>query len=111
MRKTKINRFAKTVLLMMVLAVLSAGAEENLGFYISNHDQSPEHRVIHPIVGKTNFVYDAKGALEKIRGEAIAFYVRDSENVTIRNLRLDWERPCMTESMSSVIEAFSPATG
>lgn len=73
-------------------------AEENLGFYISNHDQSPVHRVIHPIVGKTNFVYDAKGTLEKIRGEAIAFYVRDSENVTIRNLRLDWERPCMTEA-------------
>ena len=71
----------------MVLTVLSAGAEENLGFYISNHDQSPSHRVIHPIVGQTNFVYDAKGALEKIRGEAIAFYVRDSENVSIRNLR------------------------
>ena len=46
-----------------MLAVLAAGAEENHGFYISNHDQSPTHRVIHPIVGQTNFVYDAKGAL------------------------------------------------
>ena len=80
------------------IGAFSAQAEESLCFYISNHDQSPSHRVIHPIVGQTNFVYDAKGALEKIRGEAIAFYVRDSENVTIRNLRLDWERPCMTEA-------------
>ena len=72
--------------------------EEYLSFYISNHDQSPAHRVIHPIVGKTNFVYDAKGALERVRGEAIAFLVKDSKNVTIRNLRLDWERPSMTEA-------------
>ena len=44
--------------------------EEVHSFYISNHDQSPLHRVIHPIVGKTNFVYDAKGALEnRIVGE------------------------------------------
>ena len=67
-------------------------------FYISNHDQSPSHRVTHPIVGKTNFVYDAKGALELVKGEAIAFLVRDCENVTIRNLRLDYARPMMTEA-------------
>ena len=75
---------------------IDAGSEHH--FYISNHDQSPSHRVIHPLIGLTNFVYDAKGAMEKIRGEAIAFYVKDCENVTIKNLRLDWERPCMTEA-------------
>ena len=89
---------ARFALIALVAVAFSAKAEETLSFYISNHDQSPEHRVVHPIVGRTNFVYDAEGALEKIRGEAIAFYVRDSENVTIRNLRLDWERPCMTEA-------------
>ena len=70
----------------------------DLSFYISNHDQSPSHHVIHPIVGKTNFVYDAHGALEKVKGEAIAILVKDSENVTIRNLRLDGARPCLTEA-------------
>jgi hypothetical protein len=73
-------------------------AEEVHSFYISNHDQSPSHRVIHPIVGKTNFVYDAKGALELVKGEGIAFLVRDCENVTIRNLRLDYARPMLTET-------------
>ena len=99
------NMKNKTVFLsrrLFVSAVFSAGAvfagEEVHSFYISNHDQSPSHRVIHPIVGKTNFVYDAKGALELIKGEAIAFLVRDCENVTIRNLRLDYARPMMTEA-------------
>ena len=73
-------------------------AEGRYSFYISNHHQSPSHRVIHPIVGKTNFVYDAKGRLEEVRGEGIAFLVRDCENVTIRNLRLDYARPMLTET-------------
>ena len=89
---------AKLFLSVVALAALSSQAGENLSFYISNHDQSPAHSVIHPIVGKTNFVYDAKGALESVRGEAIALLVKDSKNVTIRNLRLDWERPSMTEA-------------
>ena len=87
---------------LVFVAALYAGLllaeEETHSFYISNHDQSPTHRVIHPIVGKTNFVYDAKGALELVKGEAIAFLVRDCENVTIRNLRLDYARPMMTET-------------
>ena len=89
-----------------MLAALSLTAETLCGavahdaqmrLYLSNHDQRPELRVAHAIVGMTNFVYDAEGALEKIRGEAIAFCVRDCENVTIRNVRIDWERPCFTE--------------
>jgi len=83
---------------VLVAAATVHASEGEYVFYISNHDQSPVHRVVHPIVGQTNFVYDAKGALEKIRGEAIAFLVRDCENVTIRNARIDWERPCMTEA-------------
>jgi len=73
-------------------------APAELPLFISNHDQRPSHRVVHPIVGLTNFVYDAKGALETIRGEAIAFCVKDCANVTIRNVRIDWERPCLTEA-------------
>lgn len=72
--------------------------EKELSFYISNHDQSPVHRVIHPIVGKTNFVFDAKGVMENIRGEAIALLVKDSQNITVRNVIFDWERPTMTEA-------------
>lgn len=74
------------------------GGETIEKFYLSNHDQSPCHRVIHSIVGQTNVIYDAQGALEEIRGEAIAFLIRDSENVILRNVRIDWFRPCMTEA-------------
>ena len=82
----------------LVLAGVSLAKEELHYFYISNHDQSPSHRVIHPIVGKTNFVYDAKGRYEEVCGEGIAFFIRDCENVTIRNLRLDYARPMLTET-------------
>ena len=63
--------------------ILDAG--ENLSFYIYNHDQSPVHRVIHPIVGKTNFVYDAKGALEKVPGvrEATASHQAGTARVVL----------------------------
>ena len=87
----------------LVLAGVSLAKEELHYFYISNHDQSPSHRVIHPIVGKTNFVYDAKGLLEEVRGEGIAFLIRDCENVTIRNLRLDYARPMLTEAKVGVL--------
>jgi len=69
-----------------------------LTLFLSNHDQRASRHVIHPIVGRTNFVYDAKGSLEKIRGEAIAFCVKDCEDITIRNVRIDSERPCLTEA-------------
>lgn len=85
-------------LAVMAMRFGSAAADTNLSFAISNHDQSPSHRVVHAIVGQTNYVYDAHGSLETIHGEAIAFLIKDSANVTIRNLRLDWERPCMTEA-------------
>ena len=86
-----------------VTAVLTAGASDGsapaeMSLWVSNHDQRPSRRVIHPIVGQTNFVYDAQGVLERIRGESIAFCVKDCENVTIRNARIDWERPSLTEA-------------
>ncbi|MBE6397952.1 MAG: hypothetical protein E7046_13195, partial [Lentisphaerae bacterium] len=83
---------------VLSVSAMTIFAEGRYSFYISNHHQSPSHRVIHPIVGKTNFVYDAKGRLEEVRGEGIAFLVRDCENVTIRNLRLDYARPMLTET-------------
>ena len=95
----------------LVLAGVSLAKEELHYFYISNHDQSPSHRVIHPIVGKTNFVYDAKGRLEEVRGEGIAFLIRDCENVTIRNLRLDYARPMLTEAKVGVLGMPEVASG
>ena len=95
----------------LVLAGVSLAKEELHYFYISNHDQSPSHRVIHPIVGKTNFVYDAKGLLEEVRGEGIAFLIRDCENVTIRNLRLDYARPMLTEAKVGVLGMPEVASG
>ena len=78
--------------------ILAALACAELPLYISNHDQLPLRRVVHQIVGRTNVVYDANGALELVEGEALAFYVKDSANVTIRNVRIDYARPCMTEA-------------
>lgn len=75
---------------------LAVSAEWSLN--LSNHDQRPAHCVIHPILGRTNVVYDAKGIPERIRGEAIAYCIRDCDNVTLRNIELDWERPCLTEA-------------
>ena len=104
-RNQPMKRIAALAVSCSAVTLCCRAAPAELSFFISNHDQCASHRVIHPIVGQTNYVYDAHGRAESVRGEAIAFLVRDSSNVTIRNVRLDWERPCMTEAR---IVGFAP---
>ena len=97
----------KAVFALVVLGFLCPSLladEGNYSFYISNHDHCPVRRVVHPIVGKTNFVYDANGKIELVRGEGIAFLIKDCENVTIRNLTIDYERPMVTECRIAAFE-------
>ena len=56
-RNREVRTCCGTILAAAVafLPIAASTAEENLSFYVSNHDQSPAHRVIHPIIGKTNF--------------------------------------------------------
>ena len=76
--------------------VVSASVRRDL--WISNHTDFPGRGVVHELVGLTNFVYDADGVCEKVRGEAIAFLVRDCRGLTIRNVRIDQESPSLVEA-------------
>lgn len=66
--------------------------------WISNHTDFPGRRILLDFVGRTNFIYDAKGATLVVRDPAVALHLKDCKNVTVRNLKIDWERPVLTEA-------------
>lgn len=76
---------------------IPATAGVDMKFYISNHDQSESHRVVFPIVGATNVVVDAEGALFVFDGKPIPFVLMDSRNVTLRGFAIDSSVPFMPE--------------
>ena len=77
---------------------LHAETGKTADLWISNHTDFPGRRILLDLVGKTNMVYDAKGATLMVRDPAIALHLKDCRNVTIRNLVIDWERPVLTEA-------------
>lgn len=79
-----------------LISVVSASAKRDL--WISNHTDFPQRGVVHELVGLTNVVYDAKGVCEKVRGEAIAYLVRECQGLTIRNVHVDQESPSLVEA-------------
>ncbi|MBR2838632.1 MAG: hypothetical protein IKE55_07615 [Kiritimatiellae bacterium] len=83
--------------------LLDAKDSARLSFFISNHNQSPVHDVVLPLVGLTNVTVRGNGASLVVRGESIGLLIMDSDNVRVENLSLDWERSAMTEA---VIDGF-----
>ncbi len=69
-----------------------------MSFYISNHDQSPTHKVNLPIKGCTNLTIRGNGNTLFFNANTIASAVIDSKNVRIENLRFDLLRPALTDA-------------
>ena len=70
-----------------------------LKFFISNHDQSPSHRVNLPIVGCTNLILRGHGQTLRFDGRTIGAFIHGSENVRIENLRFDWASPALADAV------------
>jgi len=75
------------------------GAEDRdvRAFYISNHDQSPDHPVNLPFVGCTNLVVRGRGQTLRFAGATIGVLIQDSVGVRLENVKLDWTRPFLSE--------------
>ena len=61
-------------------------------YYISNNRRGLK-RVAFPIIGKKNITIDGGGARLIFHGELLPFVVENSENITLKNFSIDWERP------------------
>lgn len=68
-------------------------------FFISNHDQSPSHRVNLPIVGCTNLTLRGHGQTLRFDGRTIGAFIHGSENIRIENLRFDWTSPALADGV------------
>lgn len=66
--------------------------------YVSNHDQPVSHRVQIPLIGLKNFTLDGNGSKFVFHGASLGILLKDCENVTLKNLTLDYARPMVSEA-------------
>lgn len=59
---------------------------------ISNNDDGIKH-IVFDLSGLENVTIDGNGAELVMHGHIIPFFMRDAENITIKNLTIDWAHP------------------
>lgn len=69
-----------------------------MSFHVSNHDQPTIHPVQVPLSDFRNLELDGNGSTFVFHGKSLAMLLMDCENVTIKNLRLDYARPPYSEA-------------
>jgi len=71
-------------------------------YYISNNQHGLK-RIAFPLVGKKNLTIDGGGARFVFHNEIVPFVVDSSENLTLCDFSVDWERPFF--SQGEVVES------
>jgi hypothetical protein len=71
--------------------------------YITNHDQGGTRKIAFPLQGRRNLIIDGQGSEFIFHGPMIPFVVDHSEDVMLRNLTIDWERPMFEQG--TVVES------
>lgn len=77
----------------------------NLSFYVSNHDQPKSRKVFLPIEGKENLTIKGKGAKFIFHGRGMGILLRDTKNVTLSGISVDWNVPTIGEAVITDINA------
>ena len=62
---------------MALVAAIAARADVSADLWISNHTDFPNRRIVLDLTGKTNFIYDAKGATLMVHDPAIALHLKN----------------------------------
>ena len=70
-------------------------------YCISNHDEDSLKRIIFPIIDMKDITIDGQGSNFIFHSLAIPFVLEKSDNVYIKNINIDWERP--THSQGEII--------
>jgi hypothetical protein len=65
--------------------------------YISNHDSGIK-RILFDLEGMKDFIVDGNGAELIFHGAIVPFHCLRSANITIRNLKIDWDRPFLSQA-------------
>ncbi len=60
--------------------------------FLSNNDYSLKEMVF-PIIGKKNLTIDGRGSDFNFMGRIMPFYLKDCENITLKNFSIDYPRP------------------
>ena len=60
--------------------------------HLSNNDDGVKH-ILFDLSGLENVVVEGNGAELILHGRVIPFFIKGSENITIRNLTIDWANP------------------
>lgn len=72
--------------------------------FVSNNSPGLK-RIAFPLVGSKNLTIDGQGSLLRFHGRICPFLVRECENVTIRDLTIDYPRPFISQA---TIETVTP---
>lgn len=71
--------------------------------YISNHSDVNPKKIAFLLEGFENITIDGQGSEFIFHGEMIPFEIIDSERVTVKNVRIDWERPTFSQGSIAAI--------
>lgn len=69
-----------------------------MSFHVSNHDQLVVHPVQIPLADFRNLEIDGNGSTFIFHGKSLAMLLMDCENVSVKNLKLDYARPPYSEA-------------
>lgn len=69
-----------------------------MSFHVSNHDQPVVHPVQISLSDFRNLEIDGNGSVFVFHGKSLAMLLMDSENLSVKNLKLDYARPPYSEA-------------
>lgn len=75
-------------------------------FYVSNHDQPIPRKVFLPLEKKRELKIrgEGKGAKFLFHGSGLAILLRDTKNVTLENISIDWQERTIGEAIITVLD-------
>jgi hypothetical protein len=65
--------------------------------HISNHDAGLK-RILFDLEGLQDITVEGNGAELIFHGRIIPFYLKNSKNIRIRNIKIDWDRPFLSQA-------------
>ncbi len=71
-------------------------------YFVSNNDEGLK-RIAFPIIGCKNMTVDGNGAELIFHGKVVPFVIDESENISVKNLSIDYDRPFFTQGL--ILEA------
>lgn len=69
-----------------------------MSFHVSNHDQPVLHPVQVPFADLRGLEFDGNGSTFIFHGKSLAMLLMDCEDITVKNLRIDYARPPYSEA-------------